>query len=135
MKRDLGSMVCVPCRGGVPPLTHEEIQAYRRRLQAELAKQARAVESIEKGTLEPSGGARFQPVDESIEETGLEGELDELDVRDRLGYEVREALARIDAGSFGRCEGCGNWIPRTRLDVLPHARHCAGCAAAGERAT
>jgi RNA polymerase-binding transcription factor DksA len=117
------------------PLTHEEIQAYRRRLEAELAKQARAVESIEKGTLEPSGAVRFQPIDESIEETGLEGELDELDVRDRLGYELREALARIEAGGFGRCEGCGGRIPRTRLDVLPHARFCAPCAAAREGAT
>ena len=26
MARDLASMECVPCRGGVPPLTHEEIK-------------------------------------------------------------------------------------------------------------
>jgi len=28
MARDLASMECVPCRGGVPPLTHEEIAPY-----------------------------------------------------------------------------------------------------------
>jgi 4a-hydroxytetrahydrobiopterin dehydratase len=28
MARDLASMECVPCRGGIPPLTHEEIQPY-----------------------------------------------------------------------------------------------------------
>ena len=28
MPRDLASMECVPCRGGVPPLTHEEIEPY-----------------------------------------------------------------------------------------------------------
>jgi 4a-hydroxytetrahydrobiopterin dehydratase len=28
MARDLASMVCVPCRGGVPPLTREEIEPY-----------------------------------------------------------------------------------------------------------
>ena len=28
MARDLASMVCVPCKGGVPPLTHEEIAPY-----------------------------------------------------------------------------------------------------------
>ena len=28
MARDLASMACAPCRGGVPPLTHEEIQPY-----------------------------------------------------------------------------------------------------------
>jgi 4a-hydroxytetrahydrobiopterin dehydratase len=28
MARDLASMECVPCRGGVPPLTHEEAEGY-----------------------------------------------------------------------------------------------------------
>ncbi|MGH2637190.1 MAG: 4a-hydroxytetrahydrobiopterin dehydratase [Actinomycetota bacterium] len=28
MKRDLASMECVPCRGGVPPLTRDKIQPY-----------------------------------------------------------------------------------------------------------
>ncbi len=28
MARDLASMECVPCKGGVPPLTHEEIGPY-----------------------------------------------------------------------------------------------------------
>jgi 4a-hydroxytetrahydrobiopterin dehydratase len=32
MARDLASMECVPCRGGVPPLTHEEIEGYLRDL-------------------------------------------------------------------------------------------------------
>jgi 4a-hydroxytetrahydrobiopterin dehydratase len=28
MARDLASMECVPCRGGIPPLTHAEIEPY-----------------------------------------------------------------------------------------------------------
>jgi 4a-hydroxytetrahydrobiopterin dehydratase len=28
MTRDLASMECVPCKGGVPPLAHEEIEPY-----------------------------------------------------------------------------------------------------------
>jgi 4a-hydroxytetrahydrobiopterin dehydratase len=28
MTRDLASMECVPCRGGVPPLSREEIEPY-----------------------------------------------------------------------------------------------------------
>ena len=28
MTRDLASMACVPCRGGIPPLTREEIEPY-----------------------------------------------------------------------------------------------------------
>lgn len=26
--RDLASMECVPCKGGIPPMEHEEIQGY-----------------------------------------------------------------------------------------------------------
>lgn len=29
---DLASMECVPCRGGVPPLTHDEIEPLKERL-------------------------------------------------------------------------------------------------------
>jgi RNA polymerase-binding transcription factor len=42
--------------------------------------------------------------------------------------EVRAALERIDAGTFGRCENCGKAITRTRLKALPYARTCARCA-------
>jgi DnaK suppressor protein len=50
--------------------------------------------------------------------------------------EIRAALKRIEDGSYGKCEGCVEqgkppsrcWIPRTRLKVLPHARHCVDCA-------
>jgi 4a-hydroxytetrahydrobiopterin dehydratase len=28
MPRDLAAMTCVPCRGGIPPLTREEIEPY-----------------------------------------------------------------------------------------------------------
>jgi 4a-hydroxytetrahydrobiopterin dehydratase len=28
VSRDLASMVCTPCRGGVPPMGHDEIESY-----------------------------------------------------------------------------------------------------------
>ena len=28
MARDLASMECVPCKGGIPPLTHDELEPY-----------------------------------------------------------------------------------------------------------
>jgi RNA polymerase-binding transcription factor DksA len=47
-----------------------------------------------------------------------------------LVNEAREALQRIDAGTFGRCEECGQAIPKERLDALPYARFCTRCAEA-----
>jgi RNA polymerase-binding transcription factor DksA len=46
--------------------------------------------------------------------------------------ETSAALARIEGGSFGRCERCHREIPRARLEVLPCARHCIGCARRSE---
>jgi DnaK suppressor protein len=47
----------------------------------------------------------------------------------RLQVEVLDqALARVDAGSYGRCESCGEAIAPERLAVRPAATHCIGCA-------
>ena len=42
--------------------------------------------------------------------------------------QIRAALARMDAGSYGRCVACGKEIPQARLDALPFADRCIGCA-------
>ena len=42
--------------------------------------------------------------------------------------EIAAALERIDDGTFGRCEECGEDIPKARLEVLPYARYCVACA-------
>ena len=42
--------------------------------------------------------------------------------------QVHEALDRIDAGTFGRCQECGEPIAKPRLQALPYTRHCIQCA-------
>lgn len=46
--------------------------------------------------------------------------------------QVEEALQRLDAGTFGRCEGCNEWIVKARLETLPFARNCIECQRAEE---
>jgi DnaK suppressor protein len=41
--------------------------------------------------------------------------------------EVLAALARLDAGTFGTCERCGNPIPEERLEAIPTATLCVAC--------
>ena len=38
-----------------------------------------------------------------------------------------EALARLDAGKYGRCLGCHEAIPLERLKALPFAAYCIDC--------
>ncbi len=43
---------------------------------------------------------------------------------------LREALSRLDAGTYGVCEICGGQIDPERLEILPSTSVCAGCAGA-----
>lgn len=40
---------------------------------------------------------------------------------------VEEALQRIEAGTYGRCQKCGREIDEERLEVLPEAAYCYEC--------
>ena len=42
--------------------------------------------------------------------------------------DVERALAKLDDGSYGRCENCGKEIQEARLEAIPAARHCIDCA-------
>ena len=46
---------------------------------------------------------------------------------DRLTSALRDvdhALAKLDDGSFGTCEVCGDEIAEPRLEAMPSARYC-----------
>ena len=60
--------------------------------------------------------------------------LSRLEGRERHELdEIQAAEARLQAGVFGTCEGCGIPIPLARLRALPIARHCLTCEAAREK--
>jgi RNA polymerase-binding transcription factor DksA len=48
--------------------------------------------------------------------------------------DVEAALNRLDNGSYGRCEVCGNQIHPERLEARPDARLCKDHQEAAERA-
>ena len=48
-------------------------------------------------------------------------------VKRRRLAELDLALERIDAGTFGICEACGNQIPLKRLERMPGASLCISC--------
>ena len=47
--------------------------------------------------------------------------------------QIDGALKRIEEGSYGRCEECGEQIPKTRLDAVPYAAECERCASQREK--
>jgi len=64
--------------------------------------------------------AQFLENDQVLE--ALEGhDLAEL-------LQIRTAVRRLRAGTYGTCEGCGGPIPVARLEVLPTTTLCVRCA-------
>lgn len=44
-----------------------------------------------------------------------------------LHQELDDALARVDAGTYGECAKCGGRIEEIRLNAIPHVAMCIGC--------
>ncbi|MHB1502991.1 MAG: TraR/DksA family transcriptional regulator [Acidimicrobiales bacterium] len=61
--------------------------------------------------------------------TAERGETEALAVQLRETLkEVENALAKLQAGTYGVCESCGRPISPARLEAKPAARRCIECA-------
>lgn len=98
--------------------------AVRAKLEARLAALGARVERIEE--------AQREPLDDDFSEQAVAREDDEaLDGVERATMEdiasIRQAIARLDAGTYGLCVVCGETIGEARLDALPTATRCINC--------
>jgi RNA polymerase-binding transcription factor DksA len=98
--------------------------AVRAELEARLAALGARIERIEE--------AQREPLDDDFSEQAVAREDDEaLDGVERATMEevarIRQAIARLDAGTYGLCVVCGETIAEARLDALPTATRCINC--------
>ena len=49
------------------------------------------------------------------------------DIRRSQLTELEEAQSRLEMGTYGRCEGCGEPIDLKRLRLVPLAAYCVNC--------
>ena len=73
------------------------------------------------------------PLDGGSEDFDRDFALNLLSSEHDAMYEINSALQRIEDGSFGRCEKCGNKIDTRRLDAVPFATMCIACQAVEEK--
>lgn len=76
-------------------------------------------------------------IESEVEERGQEETmvrmLDRLDGRAKAEIEeIDRALLKLGTEQYGRCEQCGKAIPQSRLEAVPAAAKCIGCAQAWE---
>jgi DnaK suppressor protein len=67
------------------------------------------------------------PNDRATVESGRSFELRIRDRERKLLSKIDEALNRIDEGTFGECEGCGEDIGIKRLEARPVTTLCIDC--------
>jgi|SRR5579862_4440575 len=79
------------------------------------------------------GGPGAERADSATNPTSQEvAEALERQTRGEL-LEVEAALDRIDNGSYGVCDRCGQPVDPARLRALPWARYCLNCQQYAER--
>jgi RNA polymerase-binding transcription factor DksA len=117
-------------------MTKAQLERYRDELHAVAARVRGTVAALEDQARTPTGGEAGGGLSNAplhLGDLGSEAYNQELGAtllenETYIRNEVLEALERVDRGTYGRCENCGQVIPVARLDALPYARHCAGCA-------
>lgn len=97
----------------------------------EAALRARQMELLDK--VDGLEAALDQPGDPDMEEQAATRQGDEAqELLEAAAVSelkaIRRALARIAAGTFGRCRACGDEIEPGRLEAVPHADNCSACA-------
>jgi RNA polymerase-binding protein DksA len=107
-----------------------DVDHFRSRLQDERERVAAVVADLHS----ENDGSMQDEVDESVVDNHL-AETASVTLDREMGYSLEEnearllaeidaALRRIDDGTYGRCERCGNEIEAERLEALPWATLC-----------
>jgi DnaK suppressor protein len=122
---------------GVDPWTKAELNAIRRDLQTDLDRLRLELASAEveiADLLKDSGdGAGDDQADAGTKTFEREHELSLVNNARDMVLQSERALARIEIGTYGVCESCGNPIGKARLQVFPRATLCMVCKQREER--
>src|SRR5512145_487897 len=104
-------------------MTKTELNKYKNILETKLAELSQAVRDREGIVIEKSPDA----LDEVQHAAERELAIRNLDRETQLLRNVRNALRRIDEGTYGVCLHCEEDINPKRLNAVPWAPFCISC--------
>jgi len=111
-----------------------ELARFRKLLEAEkdrvtqsLAKHSKIIKN--KGEEAAIGGKAHSNhmADQGTDEYEYEATIQFASTEGRYLYHIEEALARIEDGTYGKCQSCNANIGLERLRALPYTRLCITC--------
>ena len=100
----------------------QSLLAEMQRIKTEIAEHARLAQ--ERSTSGNDIGDDASQIAEVSKNLALKRHLE------RLLAQIEAAIRRIEQGVYGMCERCGQAILPERLQALPYATTCLGCARA-----
>ena len=102
-----------------------DLQALSKTLKARLAELTGRADAIEDDLRHPLDADSSEQAIDLADDEALTG-IDEV-LRQEI-REIRQALLRIENGTYGTCASCGAEINPERLKALPFATRCIKCA-------
>ncbi|MFE2069634.1 TraR/DksA family transcriptional regulator [Streptomyces sp. NPDC059467] len=124
-------------RPGEDPWTPEEVEEARTELMAETMRLRTEIETSESalaGLMRDSGdGAGDDDADTGTKNITREHELALAANAREMLEQTERALGKLDAGTYGLCENCGNPIGKARMQAFPRATLCVECKQKQER--
>lgn len=126
-----------PVRDGERPWTDIEISKVRSRLAAEAEELSGEIDKAESDIADRLGDSVSDAGDDQADVGAKTYEREHelsltYNARDLLAQTER-ALARIESGTYGSCESCGQPIGKARLQAFPRATLCVSCKQREER--
>jgi DnaK suppressor protein len=73
-----------------------------------------------------------EQVSDLIEHELVLGRIRDLEVRLKA---IEHAMQRVEQGTYGICENCGQAIDPARLEIMPEITLCIRCKTTGEQLT
>lgn len=102
----------------------EELAAFRDMLHSERKKILdKARKAMEEGNIQIDKNEMMDEVDQASAMVDQNLTFRLLDRDRKLLSEIEHAIAKIDTGDYGYCEGTGEPIPKRRLELRPWCRH------------
>ncbi|CAM5410035.1 DNA-binding protein [Streptomyces avidinii] len=124
-------------RPGEDPWTTEEVEEARSELMSEVLRLRAELDASEvaiSGLMRDSGdGAGDDQADTGTKNITRESELALAANATSMLEQTERALERLEAGTYGICENCGQPIGKARMQAFPRATLCVDCKQKQER--
>ncbi|MDR1480811.1 MAG: TraR/DksA C4-type zinc finger protein [Planctomycetaceae bacterium] len=117
-------------------LSEAELDGYRQKLITMRARLRGDVSTmtdaaLNKNRMDASGDLSAVPIhmaDVGSDNFEQEQTLSFMQSEHGILIDIDDALVRVKEGTYGICEGCGNSIPKVRLNFIPYVNMCVKCA-------